>query len=60
MYPDMFAPNYGVLTDTTTIKRLRCDLPSLPVNKYFNIPSHINSMYKEVNSESFKISIKQF
>lgn len=47
-YPDVFTPGRGLLTtNSITTKRTRCELPSIPVNKFFNIPSKIDAMYKK-------------
>ncbi|XP_022162961.1 uncharacterized protein LOC111028574 isoform X3 [Myzus persicae] len=47
-YPDIFTPGCGLLgTKSITTKRNRCELPSLPVDKFFNIPSKIDKMYKK-------------
>ncbi|XP_025410685.1 uncharacterized protein LOC112683743 isoform X2 [Sipha flava] len=46
-YPELFTPGAGVISDTITMKRQRCELPRLPKYKFFNVPSHIDAMYKE-------------
>lgn len=48
MYPDIFTPECGVRSDAITMKRQRCELPNLPVNTSFSVPSHIDALYKEV------------
>uniref|UniRef100_A0A2H8TZ21 PHD finger protein 21A n=1 Tax=Melanaphis sacchari TaxID=742174 RepID=A0A2H8TZ21_9HEMI len=47
-YPDVFTPGQGLQTiNNITTKRTQCELPSMPVNKFFNIPSKIDAMYKK-------------